>query len=360
MQSIIDNALTNQKKLSDIEIGMETQARIRVVGCGGAGNNTANWLYKKGIKGAEVIAINTDQQQLAVTEADHKILIGRQLTRGLGAGGNPNVGKEAANETMPELKEALKGTDLMFVLAGLGGGTGTGSAPIVAKVGHDNGAIVISVVTMPFKIERARIDKAEKGLYELRKESDSVIVIDNDRLIEIVGGLPVAQAFAVANEIVSTMIKSIVETIALPSLVNLDFADVKTIMKAGSLCTISLGESDSDKRVEEAVKRAMNNPLLEVDYTGATGALIHFTGGEDMTLEQVNRAGELITQSLDENALVMWGARVQPDMNGKLRIMLIATGVKSPYILGPKDDDAEINNVQTQSLADELGIHVLK
>lgn len=360
MESIIKNAIENQKKLDNIEAGMQMQARIRVIGCGGAGNNCVSWLYRKGIKGAEVIAINTDQQQLSITEATQKILIGKQLTRGLGAGGNPDIGKEAVNESKQDLKDALKGTDLMFVIAGLGGGTGTGSAPEIAKLGKDMGAIVISVVTMPFKLERARIYKAEKGLYELRNQCDSVIVIDNDRLVEIAGQLPMQQAFAVANEIVSTMVKSIVETIALPSLVNLDFADVKAIMKAGDICTISLGESDSEKKVEEAVKRAMNNPLLEVNYEGATGALIHFCGGPDLTLEDINLAGELITQNLDENAVVMWGARIQDDMVGKLRIMLIATGVKSPYILGPKHEELDSLTPQVNSVADELGIHVLK
>jgi len=361
MDFIIKSALENYSEMN-VEEGLKGQATIKVIGTGGGGCNTVNWLYKKGVKGAEIIAINTDQQHLDITEADHKILIGKELTRGLGAGGDPAVGAAATEESRNEIKEVLKGTDMLFLLTGMGGGTGTGSIPVIAKMAKEMGSIVIGCITMPFNIERARVDKAEIGLSKLRQSCNSVIVIDNNRLVQLAGNLPVSQAFAVTPQLVSTMIKSIVETIALPSLVNLDFADVKAIMTHGNICTMGVGESSSDNRVEESVRKAMQNPLLDVDYNGATGTLIHITGGKDMTLQEVNRVGELVTEKLDQDAMVMWGSRIQEDMEGKIRVMLIATGVKSPWIIGPKQVErltqekrAELNQVN-----EELGISMLK
>jgi cell division protein FtsZ len=314
-----------------IEVG---QANIKVVGVGGAGSNMTNWLYMKGIQGAEIIACNTDQQHLNVVEADKKFLLGRDVTRGLGCGGFPERGAEAANESLATIKESLKGADMVFVCAGMGGGTGTGAAPVVGQVAKDAGAIVIGTVTMPFKIERARVDKAEFGLQQLRRVTDTVIVIDNNRLVQIAGNLPVQQAFAVANELVATMIKGIVETIAVPSLVNLDYADVKAIMTNGDVAAIGVGASDTNNRVEEAVKGALSNPLLDISYDGASGAILHIHGGPDLTLDEINKVGELVTEAMDEDANVIWGARVTEDMKGKLTVMTIITGVKSPWILG--------------------------
>lgn len=330
------------------------QANIKVIGCGGAGSNMVSWLYKKGIKGAEIIACNTDKQHLNLTEADKKFLIGKELTRGLGCGGFPNKGAEAAQESMQEIKDFIKGSDMVFICAGMGGGTGTGSAPVVGTVAKEAGSIVIGTVTMPFKIERARVDKAEFGLQQLRQVSDTVIVIDNNRLVNIAGNLPVQQAFAVANELISTMIRGIVETIAVPSLVNLDYADVKAIMTNGGVAAIGVGSSDTKNRVEEAVKGALSNPLLDISYKGATGALIHIEGGSDMTLEEVNRAGELVTESLDDDANVIWGARVSERMTGKITIMTIITGVKSPWILGKMTHQQRKQEVRHMS--NELGI----
>lgn len=335
------------------------QANIKVIGCGGAGNNMVNWLYKKSIKGAEIIACNTDLQHLQITEADKKFLIGKEVTRGLGCGGFPERGAEAAQESMTEIKEALRGADMCFVCAGMGGGTGTGSAPVVANVAKDTGAIVIGTVTMPFKIERARVDKAEFGLQQLRQVSDTVIVIDNNRLVQIAGDLPVQQAFAVANELVATMIKGIVETIAVPSLVNLDFADVKAIMTNGGVAVIGVGASDTNNKVEEAVKGALSNPLLDISYQGATGALIHVEGGPDLTLEEIARIGELVTESLDEDANVIWGARVTEDMKGKLTVMTIITGVKSPWVLG-KAESKKAQAHRAAMMSDELGIEIVR
>ena len=305
MDFIVESAVKQAKEMPEMEIG---QANIKVIGCGGAGSNMINWLYKKGIRGAEIIATNTDQQHLNITEADKKFLIGKEITRGLGCGGFPQKGAEAAKESIAEIKDSLKGAEMVFVCAGMGGGTGTGSAPVVAKVAKENDAIVIGTVTMPFNIERARIDKAEFGLQQLREVCDTVIVIDNNRLVAIAGNLPVQQAFAVANELISTMIKGIVETIAVPSLVNLDFADVKAIMTNGGVAAIGVGASDTKNRVDEAVRGALANPLLEISYKGATGSLIQIEGGPDMTLDEVNRIGELVTENLDADAYVLWGA----------------------------------------------------
>src|SRR5512136_1830611 len=229
---------------------------------------------------------------------------------------------------------------MVFVCAGMGGGTGTGAAPVVAQAAKETGSIVIGTVTMPFNIERARIDKAEFGLQQLRNVSDTVVVIDNNRLVQIAGNLPVQQAFAVANELISTMIKGIVETIAIPSLVNLDYADVKAIMTDGGVAAIGVGASDTSNKVEEAVRGALSNPLLDISYEGATGAIIHISGGPDLTLDEINRVGELVTESMDEDANVIWGARVDDNMKGKITVMTIITGVKSPWILGKLDRSA--------------------
>ncbi|MBI2110543.1 cell division protein FtsZ [Candidatus Woesearchaeota archaeon] len=357
MDFIIQNALKQAENstYSNIKVG---QASIKVFGCGGGGSNMVNWLYRKGVSGAEIIACNTDKQHLDIIEADKKFLIGAHLTRGLGCGGYSEKGKEAAKESMQEIKEALKETDMVFVCAGMGGGTGTGGAPVIAQVAKEMGAIVIGTVTMPFSIERARVDKAEFGLLQLRNVSDTVIVIDNNRLVNIAGNLPIEQAFAVANELISTMIKGIVETIAVPSLVNLDYADVKAIMSQGGVSVIGIGESASDKRVEEATRRALTNPLLDVSYAGANGALIHVTGGPDLLLDEVAKVGEIVTEALDPDSNVIWGARIQEDMKGRLRVMTIITGVNSPYVLGRVDRNRPSRD--TVMMHQELGIDMIK
>ena len=352
MDFIVQEAVKSSQNINyDNLVG---QANIKVFGVGGAGSNMVSWLYKKGIKGAEIVACNTDKQHLDITSADRKFLIGKDVTRGLGCGGYPNKGAEAAQESIQEIKDTVRGTDMAFICAGMGGGTGTGASPIIAQVVKDSGAIVIGTVTMPFNIERARIDKAEFGLQQLRQVSDTVIVIDNNRLVKIAGNLPVQQAFAVANELIATMIRGIVETIAVPSLVNLDYADVKAIMTNGGVAAIGVGASDTTNKVEEAVKGALSNPLLDISYKGATGALIHIEGGPDMTLDEVSRAGELVTASLDPDANVIWGARVSEDMKGKITIMTIITGVHSPWILGKSD--AKTQRAESVRFSSELGI----
>lgn len=353
MDFLVKNALQNmsEENLDQIEVG---QARMVVVGCGGAGQNMVDWLYSKGITGASIVAINTDLQDLKLKNADKKILVGKEVTRGLGAGGDPTKGAEAAKESISEIKEALKGADMVFVCAGMGGGTGTGTAPMVARVAKDMGAIVIGVTTMPFSIERARVDKAEFGLQQLRSAADTVVVIDNNRLVKIAGNLPVKQAFAVANELISVMIKGIVEIISCPSLVNLDFADVKAIMSSGGVATVGMGTSDTNRRVEESVEEALANPLLDIQYDGATGALIHITGGNDMTLEEIDRAGQLITQSLHQDANVIWGARVDESYTKRITVMTIMTGVHSPHLLGNETREEKIET--GKKVSNDLGI----
>ncbi|MBT4446776.1 cell division protein FtsZ [archaeon] len=354
MDFIVESALQN---MPEENFENMSQANIKVIGVGGAGNNMVGWLYKKGIKGAEIIATNTDHQHLGITGADRKFLIGKDCTRGLGCGGYPSKGAEAAQESMAMLKESLKQSDMVFVCAGMGGGTGTGAAPVVAQVAKDTGSIVIGTVTMPFSIEKARCDKAEFGLQQLRQVCDTVIVIDNNRLVQIAGNLPIQQAFAVANELIATMIKGIVETIAVPSLVNLDYADVRAIMTNGGVAAIGVGSSDTNNRVDEAVKGALANPLLDISYEGATGALIHVTGGPDLTLEEISRIGEMITESLDEDANVIWGARVTEAMKGKVTVMTIITGVNSPWILGKVDSRQKA--AKAKAFSRELGIELV-
>jgi len=254
------------------------------------------------------------------------------------------------------LKEALEGVDLVFVCVGLGGGTGTGAAPVVAELAKSMNAIVIGVATMPFKIEGARIGKAEDGLAKLRQVSDTVIVIENDKLLKYAGQLPIQQAFAVADELIASMVKGITETITLPSLVNLDYADVKAIMHAGGVAAIGVGESNSSDRAKDAVMKALLNPLLEVDYTGAMGALIHITGGQDLRLDEVNEIGEIVSQYLDPQAQVIWGARILPDFGGKVQVITIVTGVKSPYILGPVTTEKPV----IREMHTALGIDVIR
>jgi cell division protein FtsZ len=297
-------------------------------------------------------------QHLDISTADRKLLIGKNVTKGLGCGGYPKVGAESAVESANDIKQLLKGSDMVFICAGMGGGTGTGSAPIVGKLAKEMGSIVIGTVTMPFNIERARIDKAEYGLAELRKTCNTVIVIDNNRLVKIAGNLPVQQAFAVANELISTMIRGIVETIAVPSLVNLDFADVKAIMTGGGVAAIGVGASDTKNRVDEAVRGALSNPLLDIEYAGATGAIIHIHGGPDLTLEETKMVGESITKEMDPDANVIWGARISDDMKGKLVVMTIITGVNSPWILG-KDTSTEYEAENKSRLSSELGIDLV-
>jgi len=332
----VQNAGTHSINFDELRAG---KANIKVFGVGGMGCNAVTWLFNKGISGATIYGTNTDALHLSVTKADEKILIGKEMTRGLGAGGNPQIGRESAKEALVDLKKAVGGADMVFVLCGMGGGTGTGAAPVVAQIAKESGAVVIGVVTMPFESEKARIDKAEFGLQELREVTDTCIVLDNNKLVDIAGQLPIEQAFAVANELVSTMIKGIVETITLPSLINLDYADVSAIMKNGGVSVIGIGEADTQNKVMEAVQQALTNPLLDVDYKGATGALIHVTCGPDLKLEEFDVIGRTVSENLGPEANVIIGARISKEFTGKVRVITIMTGVKSPYVLGKEVED---------------------
>ncbi len=354
-QAMPEPRMQKREPVDDIANFQAAQTRIMVVGCGGGGSNTVNRLTEMNSQGCTTVAVNTDARHLAMVKAHKKILIGKELTRGLGAGGYPEVGKKAAEESKQDLKRVLKDCDLLFLTCGLGGGTGTGAAPVVAYLAKETGAIVIAAVTLPFKIEGARIVKAEEGMAKLREVCDTVIVIENQKLIDLVGNKPLKEAFGMSDNLIATMIKGVTETISMPSLVNLDYADVRTIMKAGGVATIGVGESDSQNRAKEAIQRALSNPLLDVDYTGATGALIQIIGGEDLKLEEINLIGEAVSEHMDPGALVMWGARILPEFAGKVQVITIVTGVKSPYILGkaerPRASAAQIK-------FNELGIEV--
>ncbi len=344
-------------KLAEQEFGFSVKkAKIIVVGCGGAGQNAVTRLTEMGVEGASTISLNSDAKHLAVGKADKKILIGKELTRGLGCGGYPEVGKKCAEESRNEIKEGLEGCDLLFAIAGLGKGTGTGSVPVVCEIAKSMGSIVIAVVTMPFKLEGSRIGKAEDGLASLRSVCDTAIVIENDKLLKYAGNMSIQNAFAVADELIAAMVKGITETITLPSLVNLDYADVKAVMHSGGVAAIGVGESNSSNRAEDAITKALLNPLLEVDYTGSTGALVHITGGPDLRLDEVNMIGETVSQHLDPSAQVFWGARILPEFEGKVQVIAIITGVKSPYILGPITRDAPI----VREISQALGIDIIR
>ncbi len=343
---------TNNADAELEELLSKHRATIKVIGCGGAGNNTITRISEVGIAGAETIAINTDAQDLLYTTADRKILIGKELTHGLGAGSDPRIGEEAAKESEHDVKEALTGADLVFVTCGLGGGTGTGSAPVVADIAKKLGALVVGVVTLPFSMEgNRRYDNAINGLERLESVSDTLIVIPNDKLLELAPDLPLLTAFKVADEILTNSVKGIAELVTRPGLINLDFADIKTVMSGGGVALIGVGESDSENRAVEAVEKAINNPLLDVDTSGATGALINVSGGPDMTLEEARKVVETVSQKLDEDAKVIWGAQIYEDLAKTIRAMLIVTGVKSTQILGAKRIVESKNQI-----ANELGI----
>ena len=325
---------TPDEELEEILAGLTTT--IKVVGCGGAGTNTITRCLESGITGAELIAINTDAQHLLQSPAPHKVLIGRHLTRGLGAGSIPKIGEDAARESEQDIRTAVGHADMVFVTCGLGGGTGTGSAPVVAEIAKETGALTIGVVTLPFSVEgMIRMENAEAGLKRLRETCDTVIVIPNDKLLDVVPNLSLNAAFKVADEVLMRSIKGITEMITKPGLVNLDFADLKTVKKRGGVAMIGLGEAEGENKAVNAVVEALNSPLLEVDISEATGALVNVTGGEDMTISEAERVVEEIYSRIDPNARIIWGTTVDPSLKKNIRAMLVITGVKSKQILGP-------------------------
>lgn len=336
------------------EMLSKQKATIKVVGAGGGGNNTINRITEIGIIGAETIAVNTDAQDLLFATADKKLLIGKDLTHGLGAGSIPKVGEEAARENEHDIKEALMGADMVFITCGLGGGTGTGSAPVIAEIAKKISALTVGVVTLPFSMEgKVRYENAIIGLEKLEQLVDTLIVIPNDKLLELAPDLPLHTAFKVADEILTNAVKGIAELITKAGLVNLDFADIKSVMTNGGVALIGVGESDSENRAVEAVEKAINNPLLDADISGATGALINVCGGPDMTLNEARVVVETISEKIDPDARIIWGAQISDELDKTIRTMLIVTGVKSTQIFGPAK---KIGDKRKKEIEDELGI----
>ena len=331
-------------KLSDTDEDLrkilETRkAEIKVVGVGGAGNNTISRLMQVGIVGAEIIAMNTDAQDLLYSDADKKVLLGKDITRGLGAGADPKMGGEAARESREDVKDALKGADLVFITCGLGGGTGTGAAPVVAEIAKKMNILTVGIVTLPFSMEgRVRMANAQAGLEELQKFADTIIVVPNDKLLEIVPDVSVVTAFKVCDEILVNSVKGVTEIVTKPGLVNRDFADIKAIMTNGGMAMIGLGESDTENRAIEAVEKALNNPLLDVDIENATGALVNVVGGVDVTIRECQEIVEAVTSKISPDAKVIWGAQISKDLGDMVRAMIIVTGIKSnqSYAYGDK------------------------
>jgi len=300
--------------------------RILIVGCGGSGNNTLNRITHLGVEGAVTVAINTDKQHLDHTRSLQKLLVGRHITRGLGAGGDPATGRRCAEAGREMIKRIVTGADLVFIASGLGGGSGTGICPIVAEEAKAAGALVVGLVTTPFHVERRqRMARALEGLESLRRIADAVLVLDNNRLLHYVPNLPLDEAFSIMDQLVAEIVKGIVETITMPSLINLDFADVRAIMANGGVTMMLYGESD--RGPEEVVHEALNHPLLDVDISGATGVLIHVTGGQYMTLESASRVVDLLTAKVSEDANVIWGARQDAGFGDTIKVMAIITGV---------------------------------
>lgn len=340
------------------ELLKKQHSKVKVFGVGGAGGNTISRMKEIGIKGGEFIAVNTDAQDLLYSGADYKILIGKELTLGLGAGSNPKIGEEAAHESEQEIRKRLQNCDMVFITCGLGGGTGTGAAPVIASLAKKQGALTIGVVTLPFTIEgKKRIENAEYGLERMEAVVDTLIVIPNDKLLEIAPELPLQTAFKVADEILTNAVKGTTELVTKAGLVNLDFADVKAVMQNGGVSLIGMGEADSANRAREAVEKAISNPLLDVDISNATGALVNIIGGNDMSLDEARLIISAVGEKLSSDAKMIWGAQLSPEMEKSIRVMLIITGVKSPQISGSELSSEERKR---DEYSDDLGIEFLE
>jgi len=369
LKSIIDNTIKESEKRRDRKTSEErrgydssidqeleeiihrSRAKICVVGTGGGGNNTVSRLTEIGIEGAETISMNTDAQDLFYSVADKKILIGRTTCGGLGAGGMPEVGEECAEESDEEIKEKLDGADMVFVTCGMGGGTGTGSAPVIAKMAKKIGALTIAVATMPFSAEGLRRrENAEKGLERLQNAADTVIVIPNDKLLEVAPNLPINKAFMVADELLGRAVKGITELITKPGLVSLDFADIRSIMMGSGMAMIGMGESDSGDRAIESVHEALNSPLLDLDISNAKGALINISGSSDLTLNEAEKVVQIVADELDPDANIIWGTQIQEELQNTIRTTIVVAGVKSPYIFGIHGEPEYIEERQKEKV----------
>ncbi len=360
MDEIYENSSNVREIDKELEELVKAQtAKIKIIGVGGGGNNSLNRMKEIGIKGGELIAVNTDAQDLLYTDADQKILIGRELTRGLGAGSNPRVGEESAKESESEIKKKIAGSDMVFITCGLGGGTGTGAAPVIAALAKKQGALTIGVVTLPFTIEgKKRIENAMNGLEKMQSVVDTLIIIPNDKLLELAPDLPLHTAFKIADEILTNAVKGVTELVTTTGLVNLDFADIKAVMVDGGVSLIGMGESDqAGKRSIEAVEKAINNPLLDVDISDATGALVNIIGGPNMSLDECKDIIATVGAKLSPEAKLIWGAQISDDMDKSIRVLLIVTGVKSSQITGHTGND---ESARHREIEEELGIEFLE
>jgi cell division protein FtsZ len=312
----------------DFDVDIEQFATIKVIGVGGGGNNAVNRMIHSGLKGVEFIAINTDKQALFMSQASTKIQIGEKLTKGLGAGANPEIGQKAAEESRDQILQAIKGADMVFITAGMGGGTGTGAAPVVAEIAKEMGILTVGVVTKPFSFEgRKRMLHAEKGMQELKSKVDTLVTIPNERLLQVVEKkTSMIEAFRIADDVLKQGVQGISDLITIPGLVNLDFADVKTIMLNTGLAHMGVGKGSGENRATEAAKQAIHSPLLETSINGATGVLLNITGGSNLGLFEVNEAAELVSQAADPDANIIFGAVIDEKLQDEIRITVIATG----------------------------------
>lgn len=329
-EDIIKGAAANS--VPEKEIMGNEDVQIAIVGVGGGGCNTIDRIMKIGVKGVTTVAINTDQLHLKTLQAHKRVLIGASITKGLGAGGFPEVGQKCAEASMDMLKQTLGNNQLVFLCAGMGGGTGTGAAPVVARAAKEEGAIVVGMVTYPFSLERARLKKADAGLKELVKNCDTVIVIDNNRLASYVPNLPINDAFKLADMITGKAVTGITDTILFPSLMNVDYADVKSVMENGGVSLISMGEGKGPDRIEQVVKNALTHPLLDVSYEGAKNALLHINGGTQLTLGEAIEIGEGITKNFDPKANIKMGARLDPSLGDSISVTSIVTGLQCGHL----------------------------
>lgn len=354
---------TNQSSVSNPLYN--NSANIRVVGVGGGGNNALNRMVEAGLRGVEFIAVNTDRQALELSKASKKIQIGEKVTKGLGAGANPDIGEASAEESKAEIAEALRGADMVFVTAGMGGGTGTGAAPVVASVAKDMGVLTVGVVTKPFPFEgRRRMSNAEEGVEKLKDNVDTLITIPNEKLLQIVEKkTSIIDAFRLADDVLRQGVQGISDLIAVPGLVNLDFADVKTIMADTGMAHMGVGRATGENRAQEAAKQAVHSPLLESSMEGAKGVLINVTGGKDLGLLEINEAAELVQNSVDPDANIIFGAVIDEDLKDEVMITVIATGfdknvfseinassiVEAP-VMEPIMRNTESSNMNTESV----------
>ncbi|MBE6499771.1 MAG: cell division protein FtsZ [Methanobrevibacter thaueri] len=342
------------EELIGIMQGVKTN--IYVVGAGGAGNNTISRLNEMGIEGATTIAVNTDAQDLFYSQSSKKILLGRQTSKGLGAGGEPSVGEECAEESEDEIREELEGADMVFVTCGLGGGTGTGSAPIISKLAKKLGALTVAVATMPFSAEGIkRRENAEQGLEKLQDSADTVIIIPNDKLLEVAPNLPLNKAFMVSDEILGRAVKGITELITKKGLVSLDFADIRSIMSGSGMAMIGMGESESGDRALESVHEALSSPLLDIDISNATGALVNISGSSDLTLHEAEKIVQVVADKLDPEANIIWGTQIDESLQNIVRTTVVVSGIKNNYNSEDiYDSDEEEEFDELESNGDQL------